>query len=130
MSLSKLNEIQPYAANHAFLISDGTGQQVLASPTDRFVSIDEIFVVNTDGIPHVVNVGVGAGGPYAIISVTVPSGAGAGGVAPVALLAVGLPSTIPNLTVDKGQYLQLWLEVAVVTDQAVQATAVGGYLPS
>ena len=115
--LAQENLVNANGTAYSALVPSGTGQKRL----------DAIVTTNTDAIAHVVNLQVTVGATSTFLgSVSVPAGAGVGGVAPVDLIAgLGLAS-LTALVLPAASILSVAVAVAVTAPQTVAMTAFGG----
>lgn len=129
MSLGQFNENHAIQTTQFFFVSDGTSQKGVSSQQSFDTRYDQCLCMNAGLIDHVVNIGFQLGPPNInIISVNVPAGAGLGGVPPVDLLLNFGTTLQPGLVVPSGSQLAVNLEVAVVADNDVLMTFLGGTL--
>jgi len=109
------------------LPADGTATKVVAAVNSSDRRIDNLLCANRDGIAHVVNVSIVAGGVTVQIgSVSIPAGQGYAGTPSLDILAAILPATQVGLNLVPGATLNVQLPVAIVATFDMSFYAQGG----
>lgn len=109
--------------------TSGTGTVSVGSPDYQADRYDAIFLSQDDVAAHVVALTVAAtGGALPIASVSVPAGAGFGGVAPVELVSAAMPAQTPYLLIPEGATLYVNVEVTMPGAKVLNLVGLGGRL--
>lgn len=127
---AQFNEVYPIAGTYTFLnsyVPATWGTVVTVSTTPG--RVDQLLALNSDTVAHVITIRTTNGSTTQFWgSVSVPAGAGFGGVAPVDVLAAILPSTQLYLLLMQGYSLQGDIPAAPAAGTYVELTAAGGTL--
>src|ERR1019366_507451 len=112
MGLGIFDEQQPINAYVSIVAADTTTYKTLASALGHVVRFDGLYVRNTDGISHVIQLHQGVGGVYQLIgTATIPGTADSVAQVPVELLAqLGM---VPQGGIVLGPTDQLAVSLAV-----------------
>jgi hypothetical protein len=129
MGLQSFDERIPVVGVLHILAAGGTAYANVVAQNLGTYRIDDILLSNSDTIAHVVVIAVRSGATdYPLASISVPAGAGSGGVAPVAVAATQLPIGQSGWLFANTQDLRAKVEVVMTGATFVDVVAYGGLL--
>lgn len=129
LGIQQFDENSGLIVQYGFTSTDGTTAVQLLENLQVAVRVDQISAINTDAIDHHADVVLIAGGtPFVLGSVTIPAGAGVGGVPNVDLLTPSLHAPQAGIVIPYDMGLSVGMEEAVVFGALVAVTVLGGWL--
>jgi len=130
VGLTRFDMVWPISHAQYFTDSDTTDSALLIESVDRPILIEHIFVSSNDSVDRVVQISQNVNGSaYPIGSITVPAGAGFGGVRCLDVIQHLVDPAIDGYVLKPGDSLRGAMEVTMTAGKVINFVSTGGELP-